>query len=78
MGLETTDPRAKTAKFVVLRGRKEGNRFYSTNIPGNDPKMSAKGEHWYDVIGYANSGEEALATIRIDYRHPLVVNDDTD
>lgn len=54
-------------KFVVLEGLKHGNRFYSTNTPGEDPTKSAKGETWYKVIGYADTVEEAE---RILYPNP--------
>lgn len=61
------EARKDRAKFVVLRGRRDGNRFWSTNEPGNDPRYSAEGEHWYDIIGYADSPKEALLTINRDF-----------
>lgn len=44
---------------MVLEGIQHGNRFYTTNVPGEDPTKSAKGETWYRVLGYANTSEEA-------------------
>lgn len=52
-----------TKKFVVLEGIEHGNRFYSTNVPGEDPTKSAKGETWYHVLGYADTAEEAQAIL---------------
>jgi hypothetical protein len=46
--------------LVVLEGIELGNRFITTR--GNearDPRLSAKGEVWYRVIGYAETQEEA-------------------
>lgn len=50
-------------KFVVLEGIKNGNRFYSTNVPGEDQTKSATGETWYRVLGYADTSEEAQAIL---------------
>ena len=55
----------KDAKYVVLRHLKmpdKGKCFFTTNDP-NEPEeekgLSYKGELWYEVIGYANTSEEA-------------------
>lgn len=45
-------------KFVLLRGLEEGNEFFSTNTD-SDPTKSYDGEIIYEVIGYADSVEEA-------------------
>ena len=50
-------------KYVVLEGIEHGNRFYTTNVPGEDPTKSAKGENWYKVLGYADTSEEAQAIL---------------
>lgn len=50
-------------KFVVLRGIKHSNVFFSTNTPGNDPTKSDRGETWYEILGYADTCEEAQTLI---------------
>ena len=48
--------------FVLLRGAIDSNRynrFFSTHIPGQDPTKSHTGETWYEVIGFADTIEEA-------------------
>ena len=47
-------------KLVLLRGVTEANfgqRFMTTNGP-DDPTKSAKGETWYEIIGYAETVQE--------------------
>lgn len=50
----------KQFKYVCLRtlvGPSKGGKFFSMNSP--NPEFSAKGERWYEVIGYANTVHEA-------------------
>lgn len=47
------------APFVVLRGIKEGNVFWTSSQKGEDPTKLATGEVAYELIGYANSDVEA-------------------
>jgi hypothetical protein len=49
-------------KFVILRGIKDGNVFFSTHR-GEDPTKSDKGETWYEILGYADTVEEAQVFI---------------
>lgn len=49
---------ASKKKYVLLRGIEEGNTFCSMNTE-RDPTTSATGEKWYEIIGYADSIEEA-------------------
>ena len=44
--------------FVVLKGIKEGNKFF-TSHDGTDPTKLANGEVAYEVLGFANTVEEA-------------------
>ena len=53
-------------KFVVLEGIEHGNRFYTRNDPGEPEEekvLSKIGEVWYKILGYASTGDEALAII---------------
>lgn len=45
-------------KYVILEGLEHGNKFFSLNTE-EDPTLSAKGEVWYKVIGYAETVAEA-------------------
>lgn len=45
-------------KFVLLQGLKCGNRFF-TSYDGTDPTRSEDGTKIYNVIGYADSVQEA-------------------
>lgn len=51
-------PEKNRAKFVLLQGIKEYNRFFTPNT-GEDPTKGENGEVWYRIIGYADSVEEA-------------------
>lgn len=44
--------------FVILRGIKEGNRFFSCN-DGSDPTKLTDGTVAYTILGYADTVEEA-------------------
>lgn len=44
--------------YVVLKGIREGNKFF-TSFNGDDPTRLATGEVAYEVLGYANTVEEA-------------------
>ncbi len=46
-------------KYVLLEGIEHGNRFCSLYTEGVDPTLSANGEVWYVILGYADSVEEA-------------------
>jgi hypothetical protein len=52
-----------TKEYVVLRGLKHDNVFFTANTPGSDPTKSAEGEIWYEILGYADTIEEAQALI---------------
>lgn len=58
--MDTT--KAKSPKFVILRGIKHGNTCFCLNSE-TDPRYSATGELWYDIIGYADTVEEAQIKI---------------
>jgi len=55
----------ENAKYVVLRHATLPDRglcFFSMNHPTESEEekgASLKGEHWYDVVGYANTTEQA-------------------
>lgn len=58
----------KNKKFVVLKGAIEENLcnvFFTSNH--ENPELSAEGEHWYDVVGYADTVEEAQEMIEAEY-----------
>jgi hypothetical protein len=44
-------------KYVCLEGLKEGNRFFTTNTPGEDPTKLFDGTVAYKVLGYADTVE---------------------
>ena len=46
-------------KYVILEGLEYGNQFFSTNVEGQDPTLSAEGEVWYKILGYANTIRDA-------------------
>ncbi len=46
-------------KYVCLEGLKEGNRFFTTNTPGEDPTKLFDGTVAYKVLGYADTVEGA-------------------
>lgn len=52
-----------TEKFVILKGIECGNIFFSSNTPGADNTKSASGETWYNVLGYADTVDEAQRKI---------------
>lgn len=47
------------AKFVILCGIKQGNRFFSTHIEGKDPTKLLDGTVAYTVLKYVDSVFEA-------------------
>lgn len=52
----------KTPEFVLLKGvtsKNIGDRFFSSFKKGDEPTKSATGETWYEVLGYADTVEEA-------------------
>jgi hypothetical protein len=50
-------------KFVILRGRAEGNRFYTTYVEGLDSTKLADGTVAYDIMSYADTAAEAQAKL---------------
>jgi hypothetical protein len=46
-------------KFVILKGLEHKNKFFSTYTEGEDPTKSDTGETWYEILGYADSVEDA-------------------
>jgi len=50
---------ATNGKFVLLKGRELGNTFFCDGESGKDPRFSINGEHWYDILGYADTVAEA-------------------
>ena len=50
-------------QYVVLESLEHGTRFYTTNPSDDDPTLSATGEKWYRVIGYADTGDQARRVI---------------
>lgn len=64
------DATPENAKFVLLQTTPEVSektwwgepiiqKFFSCFTLGNDPTKSAEGETWYQIIGYAQTVEEA-------------------
>ena len=47
------------AKYVVLRGIKHGNVFWTTNDE-RDPTLLADGTVAYEVLGYADTEADAI------------------
>lgn len=47
------------SEYVILEGIEAGNRFFTTNTPGQDQTRLATGEVAYRVLGYANTIREA-------------------
>ncbi len=54
-------------KFVILEGIKDHNRFFSMNV--GDTTRSENGDIWYNILGYAETVEEAQ---RILYKRRLL------
>lgn len=50
-------------KFVCLRSLSTGERFFSNNVEGNDPRRLDSGEIVYQIMGYCNSMVEAQANL---------------
>lgn len=48
-----------TGKYVLLRGRSEGNRFFTEYKAGIDPTLVEDGTVAYAVIDYADTIAEA-------------------
>jgi len=46
-------------KYILLKNINGNNCFFSENNPTDDPRLSATGDVWYEIIGHANSVEEA-------------------
>ena len=49
----------KKKKYVVLKGIKHGNVFWSTNT--DDNTHSKDGELWYEELMFTDSEEEAIS-----------------
>jgi hypothetical protein len=50
--------------LVALRGLERGNMFYTTNSPGEDITLTADGKVSYEVLGYADTDDEARVILR--------------
>lgn len=48
-------------KYVILKGIKEGNKFFTMNLP--EPTKLANGTIAYKIIGYANTIKEAQSLL---------------
>jgi hypothetical protein len=46
-------------KYVALRGIEKGNMFYSMHLPASDETRLADGTLAYEILGYANTDEDA-------------------
>jgi hypothetical protein len=63
----------KDSEYVVLRHLTmphKGLCFFTTNNPDEPEEekgLSAKGERWYEVVGYANSPSEAQHLCSMSY-----------
>ena len=53
------DIQKRSAKFVLLKGLEQGNRFFSSYSEDEDPTKLLDGTVAYAIIGWANSVEEA-------------------
>lgn len=62
-------PMPNFKNFVVLRGLKEGNTFFTayTGKPEDEQVRLADGTVAYEIVGYANTVEEAQEMIRQSY-----------
>ena len=49
----------ENSPLIVLEGLEIGNRFFSTNTPGKDQRLLADGTVAYNLVGYADTAEEA-------------------
>ena len=50
------------SKYILLKGCCESNygqRFFTSNMPDKDQTRGNTGHVWYEVIGYADTVEEA-------------------
>lgn len=56
----------KNSKYAVYRGLEQGNRFFSTNDPNEPESEKVKlydGTVAYEILGYADTEDEARAII---------------
>jgi hypothetical protein len=53
------------SKYIVLEGIEKGNTFFSINSSDEsvDPRVTLDGKISYNIIGYANTGDEARGLI---------------
>jgi len=56
----------KNSQYVVYRGLEQGNKFFSTNNPNEPESEKVKlldGTVAYEILGYADTGDEARQII---------------
>jgi hypothetical protein len=65
----------KDKRFVILQHRMmpdKGICFFTTNSNDPDVEFGINGEHWYKVVGYADTVEEAQTLIAKNTVYPTM------
>lgn len=63
----------KDSKYIILKGIEQGNVFWSTNTPNESEKDRTKladGTIAYEILGYADTEQEAIAAWKDYYNGP--------
>jgi hypothetical protein len=71
--LRDNEPDPNTAKYALFKGIQMGNIFFSANSPGEDMTKLADGTLAYEIIGYADSSEEAQCKLYGRPQEPLII-----
>ena len=61
--IQSHKPNPKTAEYAIVKNIKNQSVFYTINNPKRDQTKTADGLVTYEIVGYANSPEEAQIKI---------------
>jgi len=73
--LEDKKNTESSKRFILLEGLDQGNRFTTTNTPGEDHTKLYDGTVAYKILGYADTIEEAQGKLYTKEEWPQVVKD---
>lgn len=59
---------SKTAQYICLKSIEYGSKFYTMNCTDRDQRYLANGSLAYEVLGYANTDQEAQDILQITFQ----------
>ncbi len=65
--IETRTTPEADDKFVVLKGIKAGNLFWTSYKYGEDPTLTSDGNVRYEVLSYTKDSEDAIEIWRKEF-----------